>query len=119
MCVCAGYFMCTVMCVLGVLVKLCMDHKEDPENPQLKARKPTLLRSLFTVGLLCKYFDLDRDIQDIPADVSRILGTPFVHSTYLDWHYSSDFLLNHSIYIFCTGDHQGAGFPSPDAFYYA
>ncbi|XP_056020035.1 nipped-B-like protein isoform X3 [Ostrea edulis] len=52
----------------GVLVKLCMDHKEDPENPQLKARKPTLLRSLFTVGLLCKYFDLDRDIQDIPAD---------------------------------------------------
>lgn len=48
----------------GVLVKLCYDHKEDPDNPQLRARKPTLLRSLFTVGLLCKYFDLDRDMPD-------------------------------------------------------
>ncbi|XP_078316661.1 nipped-B-like protein isoform X3 [Crassostrea virginica] len=52
----------------GVLVKLCADHKEDPLNPQLKARKPTLLRSLFTVGLLCKYFDLDKDLADISLE---------------------------------------------------
>lgn len=52
------------ICTAGVLVKLCYDHKEDPDNPQLRARKPTLLRSLFTVGLLCKYFDLDRDMPD-------------------------------------------------------
>ncbi|XP_061192495.1 nipped-B-like protein isoform X1 [Saccostrea echinata] len=52
----------------GVLVKLCSDHKENPDNPQLKSRKPTLLRSLFTVGLLCKYFDLDKEIPDIAPD---------------------------------------------------
>ncbi|KAL5016356.1 hypothetical protein ScPMuIL_005945 [Solemya velum] len=43
----------------GVLCKLMADHKDNPENPTLQNRKPTLLRSLFTVGLLCKHFDFD------------------------------------------------------------
>ncbi|XP_033738813.1 nipped-B-like protein isoform X1 [Pecten maximus] len=43
----------------GVLSRLMADHREDPDNATLKIRKPTLLRSLFTVGLLCKHFDFD------------------------------------------------------------
>ncbi|XP_060078784.1 nipped-B-like protein isoform X3 [Ylistrum balloti] len=43
----------------GVLSRLMADHKDDPDNATLKIRKPTLLRSLFTVGLLCKHFDFD------------------------------------------------------------
>lgn len=43
----------------GVLSKLMADHKEDSSNPALKGRRPTLLRSLFTVGQLCRHFDFD------------------------------------------------------------
>lgn len=43
----------------GVLSKLMLDHKEDCTNPALKGRKPTLLRSLFTVGQLSRHFDFD------------------------------------------------------------
>ncbi|XP_050412412.1 nipped-B-like protein [Patella vulgata] len=43
----------------SVLSKLMTDHREDPDNPTLKSRRPTMLRSLFTVGLLCKHFDFD------------------------------------------------------------
>lgn len=43
----------------GVLSKLMLDHKEDCTNPALKVRKPTLLRSLFTVGQLTRHFDFD------------------------------------------------------------
>ncbi|KAJ8305636.1 hypothetical protein KUTeg_016181 [Tegillarca granosa] len=43
----------------GVLLSLMMHHKEDPNAAILSSRKPTLLRSLFTVGLLCKHFDFD------------------------------------------------------------
>jgi cohesin loading factor subunit SCC2 len=43
----------------GVLSKLMMDHKEDASNPVLQQRKSTLLRSLFTVGQLCRHFDFD------------------------------------------------------------
>ncbi|XP_046372301.1 nipped-B-like protein isoform X3 [Haliotis rufescens] len=43
----------------GVLTKLMADHRDDPHNPTLKSRRPTLLRSLYTVGLLCKHFDFD------------------------------------------------------------
>lgn len=34
-------------------------HKNNPCDASMNARKPTLLRSLFTVGLLCKHFDFD------------------------------------------------------------
>lgn len=43
----------------GVISKLMADHKENPNNPTLVKRRPTLLRSLFTVGLLCRHFDFD------------------------------------------------------------
>ncbi|GAB1597401.1 nipped-B-like protein A [Argonauta hians] len=43
----------------GVLSKLMADHKENANNPTLQKRRPTLLRSLFTVGLLCRHFDFD------------------------------------------------------------
>ncbi|KAK7495047.1 hypothetical protein BaRGS_00013687 [Batillaria attramentaria] len=43
----------------GVLSKLMADHKEDSSNPALKGRRPTLLRSLFTVGQLSRHFDFD------------------------------------------------------------
>ncbi|KAL3869511.1 hypothetical protein ACJMK2_042182, partial [Sinanodonta woodiana] len=43
----------------GVLAKMMADHKVNPDSPLLKTRKPTLLRSLYTVGLLCKHFDFD------------------------------------------------------------
>ena len=35
------------------------DHTEDPHNPTLRARRPMLLRAMYTVGLLCKEFDFD------------------------------------------------------------
>lgn len=35
------------------------DHKKNPDNPTLVSRRPTLLRALFTVGLLCRHFDFD------------------------------------------------------------
>lgn len=43
----------------GVLAKLMVDHKTNKDCPTLKQRRPPLLRALFTVGLLCKHFDLD------------------------------------------------------------
>ena len=36
-------------------------HKHDPQSPQLVASMPTMLRSLFTVGLLCRHFDFDSE----------------------------------------------------------
>lgn len=43
----------------GVLWRSMLEHKENPDSPALKQRKPTINRSLFTVGLFCKHFDLD------------------------------------------------------------
>ena len=52
---------CTSTCFSfeGVLAKLMVDHKTNKDCPTLKQRRPPLLRALFTVGLLCKHFDLD------------------------------------------------------------
>ena len=43
----------------GVLTKIMVAHKTNRDCPALKQRRPTLLRALFTIGLLCKHFDLD------------------------------------------------------------
>ncbi|KAJ7987132.1 hypothetical protein DPEC_G00335580 [Dallia pectoralis] len=43
----------------GALTKLKTQHSEDSNNPVLAANKPALLRSLFTVGALCRHFDFD------------------------------------------------------------
>uniref|UniRef100_A0AAX7ULM2 Nipped-B protein n=1 Tax=Astatotilapia calliptera TaxID=8154 RepID=A0AAX7ULM2_ASTCA len=45
----------------GALAKLKTQHQEDPTSSTLAANKPTLLRSLFTVGALCRHFDFDQE----------------------------------------------------------
>uniref|UniRef100_A0A665VVW0 Nipped-B protein n=1 Tax=Echeneis naucrates TaxID=173247 RepID=A0A665VVW0_ECHNA len=45
----------------GALAKLKTQHQEDPNSSTLVANKPTLLRSLFTVGALCRHFDFDQE----------------------------------------------------------
>ncbi|TKS84457.1 Nipped-B-like protein [Collichthys lucidus] len=45
----------------GALAKLKTQHQEDPNSSTLAANKPTLLRSLFTVGALCRHFDFDQE----------------------------------------------------------
>ena len=43
----------------GVLARVMNLHKQDPTAKQVVESKPTLLRALFTVGLLCRHFDFD------------------------------------------------------------
>lgn len=43
----------------GALAKLKTQHQEEPTSLTLLNNKPTLLRSLFTVGALCRHFDFD------------------------------------------------------------
>ncbi|XP_076842591.1 nipped-B-like protein B isoform X3 [Brachyhypopomus gauderio] len=45
----------------GALNKLKTQHQEDPNSTVLVSNKPALLRSLFTVGALCRHFDFDRE----------------------------------------------------------
>ncbi|KAK1883924.1 Nipped-B-like protein [Dissostichus eleginoides] len=45
----------------GALAKLKTQHQEDPTSVTLATNKPTLLRSLFTVGALCRHFDYDQE----------------------------------------------------------
>nr|XP_055063952.1 nipped-B-like protein B isoform X3 [Misgurnus anguillicaudatus] len=45
----------------GALNKLKLQHQEDPSSGVLVSNKPPLLRSLFTVGALCRHFDFDQE----------------------------------------------------------
>ncbi|XP_073685456.1 nipped-B-like protein B [Garra rufa] len=45
----------------GALNKLKLQHQEDPNSTVLVSNKPALLRSLFTVGALCRHFDFDQE----------------------------------------------------------
>ncbi|KAE8636479.1 hypothetical protein XENTR_v10003008 [Xenopus tropicalis] len=45
----------------GALLKLKSQHQEDPNSTVLTTNKPALLRSLFTVGALCRHFDFDQE----------------------------------------------------------
>lgn len=45
----------------GALNKLKLQHQEDPNSTVLASNKPALLRSLFTVGALCRHFDFDQE----------------------------------------------------------
>ncbi|KAL7848308.1 hypothetical protein AOLI_G00230260 [Acnodon oligacanthus] len=45
----------------AALNKLKTQHQEDPNSTILVSNKPALLRSLFTVGALCRHFDFDRE----------------------------------------------------------
>ena len=53
----------------GALTKLKTQHSEDCNNPVLAANKPALLRSLFTVGALCRHFDFDQEEFKGPSKV--------------------------------------------------
>ncbi|XP_060690042.1 nipped-B-like protein A isoform X2 [Hemiscyllium ocellatum] len=45
----------------GALTKLKAQHQEDSSNTAFVGNKPALLRSLFTVGALCRNFDFDQE----------------------------------------------------------
>ncbi|XP_062870661.1 nipped-B-like protein B isoform X2 [Trichomycterus rosablanca] len=45
----------------GALNKLKTQHQEDSNSTVLVSNKPALLRSLFTVGALCRHFDFDQE----------------------------------------------------------
>ncbi|MEE6458027.1 hypothetical protein FKM82_000154 [Ascaphus truei] len=45
----------------GALLKLKSQHQEDPNSTVLTTNKSALLRSLFTVGALCRHFDFDQE----------------------------------------------------------
>ncbi|XP_075703710.1 nipped-B-like protein [Rhinoderma darwinii] len=45
----------------GALIKLKTEHQEDANSTVLTTNKPALLRSLFTVGALCRHFDFDQE----------------------------------------------------------
>jgi len=57
-----SHFLCCKLIVcyvaIGVVAKVQMDLQT---NPDCTFSRPTLLRSLFTVGLLCKNFDFDSE----------------------------------------------------------
>ena len=48
-----------LLILLGAISKFKSQHQEDPNNTSLLTNKPALLRSLFTVGALCRHFDFD------------------------------------------------------------
>ncbi|XP_056127240.1 nipped-B-like protein B isoform X1 [Rhinichthys klamathensis goyatoka] len=45
----------------GALNKLKLQHQDDSNSTVLASNKPALLRSLFTVGALCRHFDFDQE----------------------------------------------------------
>lgn len=48
-----------LLLLIAYLEKVQLLHRNDPKSPQLASVKPSVLRSLFTVGLFCKHFDMD------------------------------------------------------------
>ena len=46
---------------VGALIRLKVQHQEDPDCMALVAHQAALLRSLLTVGTLCRHFDFDQD----------------------------------------------------------
>ncbi|XP_077981351.1 nipped-B-like protein isoform X2 [Glandiceps talaboti] len=47
----------------GVLSKIKNEITQNPDGVDLAASKPSLLRSLFTVGLFCRHFNFEKDIK--------------------------------------------------------
>ena len=70
-----GVNICPRRPLAGILTRLVAEHEKDSSSPTLMQCKPTLLRSLFTIGLLCCHFDFDsREMQEQNApQVSRLL----------------------------------------------
>lgn len=53
-----------IIITIAYLEKFQLLYTKDPNSPQLVTVKPSVLRSTFTVGLFCKYFDIDNIITD-------------------------------------------------------
>lgn len=66
------------MCFPGALARLKTQHQEDPNSSTLVTNKPTLLRSLFTVGALCRHFDFDQEEFKGANKVKYLQGSPTV-----------------------------------------
>ena len=49
--------------ILDLLESVKGIHVKDKANPKLGALRPSILRSLFTVGLFCKHFNIDMIVQ--------------------------------------------------------
>lgn len=60
-------------------------HSQNPTNPQLSSLRASLLRSLFTVGLICKNFDID-SISSQPAQANPISKQVYSHLMYFSRH---------------------------------
>lgn len=45
--------------IVGCLEQMHTLHSQSPSHTQLKVHRASLLRSLFTVGVVCKFFDVD------------------------------------------------------------
>jgi len=44
-----------------ILAKLMTMHQSNPTGVQFLSNRPSLMRALFTVGVLCKHFDFDSE----------------------------------------------------------
>ena len=47
--------------LVGVLSQIMKVHQQDPTHIKLKSIGPTINRSLFSLGLMCRHFDFDSD----------------------------------------------------------
>lgn len=57
----------------GFLSSFMSEKYSDPNSPAFQSHRPMLLRSLFTVGLLCRHFDLDSEEYGLKdKEVSRL-----------------------------------------------
>ena len=48
-----------IVLFLGALSRIMSEFHKNPDFQNLPSTKPTTMRALFTVGLLCKHFDFD------------------------------------------------------------
>lgn len=80
-CMVQEMFQCSVVLLwlLGYLAKSKADLSKNPGKAQVN--RPTLLRSLFTLGLLCKQFDFDSDVKPKNEVSSLVLPLLKLRST--------------------------------------
>jgi cohesin loading factor subunit SCC2 len=64
-------------------------HSQNSQNSQLKALRPSLLRSAFTVGLLCKHFDVDSFMPSSTQE-NPVSGRVFCQLVYFSHHEDED-----------------------------
>lgn len=58
-----GCYVCVYYKIIDLLESVKAIHAKDKANPKLVSLRPSILRSLFTVGLFCKHFNIDMIVQ--------------------------------------------------------